>query len=529
MPVVGIDLGTTYSAVSYLDDMKKPLIARNAESSNVTPSVVFFETRDNIVVGEQAKNVSEAYPERTVEFVKNHMGQTGVGHEWPLHGETYRPEQISAMILRKLKADAEQDMGKPITGAVITVPAIFGEAERNATRQAAAIAEIEVIDILDEPVAAALSYGLAQGSGKKKTETILVYDLGGGTFDVTIMRVSQNEFSMLYTDGDRQLGGKLWDDEIMTHVAKAFERKHGTDPHDSPESCQTLRIAAEQAKRALTSRAKAAINCNHAGNSLRVEIGRDEFEQMTARLLKRTETVCQMVMDATVKKGHLEGWEDIDQVLLVGGSSRMPQVPAMVEKLTGKEPRLLDPDLAVAKGAALYSEMKVRRVAEEARDTSELERHGIDPTTVKLIPTAKVNRVCSFALGTKVRDGDSEAFINSILIQRNSTLPAKQKDTFVTIKDSQRSIHIEILEGDDPDPEHCVKIGEGIITGIPAGLPKNSPLDITVELNDESTIRVHAIETTHGTSCTFTLEREVGLDKATIQKAAKELARKTVA
>lgn len=526
MPVVGIDLGTTYSAVAYLDEMKKPLIAPNAEGDNFTPSVVYFETRDNIVVGKEAKNVSQADPHLSVEFAKNFMGKD---HSWPIHGEKHRPENISAIILRKLKADAEQHLGQPITGAVITVPAIFGEAERNATREAAAIAQIEVIDILDEPVAAALSYGLAQGPGAGKSETILVYDLGGGTFDVTIMRVSQNEISMLYTDGDRQLGGKLWDDEIMNYVAAAFEKEHGADPHDDPGSCQTLRNAAEQAKRSLTSKEKAVIKCDHAGKSLRVELTRSEFEKMTARLLERTETVCQIAVDKVAEKGKIRGWDSIDHVLLVGGSSRMPQVPSMVQRLSGKEPKLLDPDLAVAKGAAVYSEMKLLRLAKESGDDSALARHGIDAADAALLPRTKVSRVCSFALGTKVRSGDSEQFVNAMLIERNSPLPAKGKDTFYTIEDGQRGILIEILEGEDPDPEHCTHLGKGSITGIPPGLPKGSPVEVTVKLDDESVIDVHAVETTHRTTCAFTLKRDVGQDKTAIRKAANELARKTVA
>jgi molecular chaperone DnaK len=517
MPVVGIDLGTTYSAVAYLDDAKKPIVVPNAEGGNFTPSAVYFETSDNIVVGEQAKNVSEVDPHLVVQFVKNFMGKK---HTWNIHGRDHRPEIISAMILRKLKADAGQNLGQPITGAVITVPAIFGEAERNATREAAAIAAIEVIDILDEPVAAALSYGLAQRPGTKKGENVLVYDLGGGTFDVTIMRVSENEISMLYTDGDRQLGGKLWDDEIMNHVATVFGKQHGTDPHDDPVSCQTLRNAAEQAKRGLTSKEKTILKCDHAGKSVRIEITRDEFEKMTARLLNRTETVCANTLAKVVEKGELGGWQSIDQILLVGGSSRMPQVPEMVRRLTGKEPKLLDPDLAVAKGAAIYSEMKLFRVAKETGDESALERHGIDASDAALLPRSKVNRVCSFALGTKVLDGDTRKYINSILVGRNAPLPAKGKDSFVTTEDNQRAVRIEILDGEDPDPEHCITIGQGAITNIPAGLPKGSPLDITVELTDESLIHVHAIETTHGTSCTFELKREVGLDKNAIQKAS---------
>jgi len=532
MPVVGIDLGTTYSAVAYLDEMKKPLIAPNSEGANITPSVVYFESATNIIVGEHAKNVSEAYPDLVVEFVKNHMGQAGDSHKWTFHEQEYRPETISAMILRKLKKDAEENVGQPITGAVVTVPAIFGEAERKATRDAAAIAQIEVIDILDEPVAAALSYGLAR-AGSRKTENILVYDLGGGTFDLTIMRVSDNEISMLHTDGDRQLGGKLWDDEIMNHVGELFEKQHGADPHDSPDSLQSLRLAAESAKRQLTQKEKAALKCDHAGKSLRVEITREEFERMTAHLLKRTETISELAVNEIVSKGRLRGWDDISQILLVGGSSRMPQVSAMIRRISGKEPKLLDPDLAVAKGAALYSEMKLLRLARDTGDKRALAQHGIDAADEALLPKAKVTRVCSFALGNKTLvsepDAPKKEYMNSILIERNTPLPAQGKGTFYTVEDGQRIVRIEVLEGEDPEPDHCVKLGEGFIKGIPPGLPKSSPLEVTFELNDESLIHVHAVETTHGTSCTFELKRATGQDDVAIRRATQELARKTVA
>jgi molecular chaperone DnaK len=461
------------------------------------------------------------------------MGFSGVGNTWDFDGETYGPEKVSAIILRKLKKDAEESLGSEITGAVITVPAIFGEAQRTATREAAAIAGLEVINILDEPVAAALNYGLARGGSKRKAQNILVYDLGGGTFDLTVMRVSDNEVTMLYTGGDRRLGGKLWDDQLMQHVSDAFVKQHGSDPLQSPDSRQSLRIAAENAKRQLTQKDKAAIKCDHSGKTLRVEITREQFENLTADLLKRTETICELAMSEMQGKGTLDGWSDIDQVLLVGGSSRMPQVPEMMKRLTGKEPQLFEPDLAVAKGAAIFSEMELLRIARTTGDESGLERHGLDAKDAALLPKAKVTRVCSFALGNKVQITDDGVepveYENSVLIEKNSPLPAKNKGTFYTVKDDQRAVLITVLEGEDPDPERCIKVGEGTIRRIPAGLPKQSPIDVTFELTDESLIRVTAVETTHGTSLTFELRRDAGISAAGVQRAAQELAKKTVA
>jgi molecular chaperone DnaK len=257
---------------------------------------------------------------------------------------------------------------------------------------------------------------------------------------------------------------------------------------------------------------------------------REKFEELTARLLRRTEIVCQSAMEKAVKSGRLGGWKDIHQVLLVGGSSRMPQVPALVRQITGKEPKLLDPDLAVAKGAALYSEIKPYLLAKETGDTSALERYGIDAEAADAhLPKTKVTRVCSFALGVRTRKGDTDEFENSILIARNSPLPAKGSNLFGTSEESQRAIQIDVLEGEDPDPEHCTRIGGDFIRGIPAGLPKNSPVEVTFELTDESCIRVHAIETTHGRELRCELKREVGQDAGAIRKAASQLAQKTVA
>jgi molecular chaperone DnaK len=536
MPVVGIDLGTTYSEVAVLDEMKKPVVVPNAEANNTTPSVVFFEDKNNIVVGEHAKNSSEAYPDMVVQFVKNHMGFAGDGHTWNFFGEIYGPEKISAIILRKLKKDAEASLGKLITGAVITVPAIFGEQQRNATKEAAEIAGIEVIAILDEPVAAALNYGLARGAGTK-TQNILVFDLGGGTFDLTIMRVSENSIAMLYTGGDRMLGGKLWDDKIIEYVAAGFMEKYLSDPQHDKYAYQNLRIAAEHAKRQLTQMKKAAISCDHNGQTLRVEITRDKFEELTADLLARTETITDLALEAVVEKEGLRGWEDVHHVLLVGGSSKMPQISALLKRLSGKEPELFEPDLAVAKGAALFSEMELLRVARVTGDDSNLRVHGLTPGDAVLLPKAKISRVCSFAVGTKFIKNwsgqtlhpDEYEYGNEVLIPRNTSLPAKGKGTFSTIVPDQRRILVTVLDGDNPDPAHCDMLGEGVIKDIPTGLPAGSPMDVTFELTEESLIHVTAIETTHGTSVTFEVQRDVGLSPAAVKRAAQELACKTVA
>ena len=540
MTVVGIDLGTTYSAVARLDEMKKPDVLSNFEGTLFTPSVVYFENNQKVVVGEHAKNSSEIYPENVVEFVKNHMGSD---RTWNFFGESYSPSKISAIILQKLKQDAEEAMGKPVTGAVITVPAIFGEAQRNATREAAAIAGLEVISLLDEPVAAALNYGLAK-STNQSPQNILVYDLGGGTFDLTIIRLSLDKLTMLHTKGDRMLGGKLWDDKIIEYVATCFKEKHDDDPLDNLDTRQYLRLIAEKAKKQLTAKEKAAITCHYGGKMERVEITREIFEELTADLLERTETITALAIKALVEKGDITGWGDIDQVLLVGGASKMPQVSRMVQNLSGKKPRLADPDLAVAKGAALFSEMEIAKGFEETGDSSKLQEHGIGPDELALLPQKDVVPVCSFALGQKLRvvtsgngssgNGNEEVgrdgpqYVNQVLIHKNSQLPAHGKDVCFTIYPNQSSVKITVLEGDDPDPDRCFVIGEGAIVNIPDGLPAESPVEVEFTLTKESLIQVTAKELTYGTVCQFELKREQGQSEEALMKQVVELAQKQI-
>jgi molecular chaperone DnaK len=363
MAIVGIDLGTTMSAIARLDEMGKPQVISNSEGDLITPSVVLFEDKNNKVVGKVAKQSAVAYPDRVVEFVKNEMGKAT---KWEFFGEPYSPEDISAIILRRMKEDAEQTLGEPIERAVITVPAIFGEAERNATKSAGLIAGLDVIALLDEPVAAALSYGfgrdltpgpsppdssLGQRRGENVAQNVMVYDLGGGTFDLTVMRIAGNKITMLATDGDRRLGGRDWDDKIIEFVARQFETEHDVDPRSDLECFQDLRNRAEDAKKTLSRREQTRIICQYGGKTTRLELTRDKFNELTADLLSQTETTCQVVVSKLQESGKLPGgWADIHHVLLAGGSTRMLQTQEMLRRISGKEPEMLEVDLVGDEG-----------------------------------------------------------------------------------------------------------------------------------------------------------------------------------
>ncbi len=526
MAIVGIDLGTTMSAIARLDEMGKPQVIPNSEGDLITPSVVLFEDKTNKVVGKVAKQSSVAYPDRVVEFVKNEMGKAT---KWEFFGEPYSPEDISAIILRRLKADAEQTLGEPVERAVITVPAIFGEAERNATKSAGRIAGLDVIALLDEPVAAALSYGFGRETGSDEAQNVLVYDLGGGTFDLTVMRIAGNKIKMLATDGDRRLGGRDWDDKIIEFVARQFEAEHGVDPKADLECFQDLRNRAENAKKTLTRLRQTRIICQYGGKTSRVELTREKFNELTADLLSQTETTCQVVVSSLQASGKLPGgWGDIHHVLLAGGSSRMLQVQEMLGRISGKTPEMLEVDLVVAQGAALYSVMKVIQEAEETGKTAELEKLGLPAGVEDLLARKEVTRVCSFALGIVALD-EKRREQNAVLIERNTELPADKTRPLGTSEDNQTEILITVLEGEDRDPALCLKLGEGHITEIPSGLPKSSPVDITFRLTDESRVEVTAVEKTHGKRCQFELAREVGKSEVEIEEARRRLAMDKVA
>jgi molecular chaperone DnaK len=438
---VGIDLGTTFSAVAVVDDFGKPVVLKNADGQTTTPSVVFFDP-PNYVVGETALQSTLSDPERVVQFIKRFMGQPN--YRVRIGDRAYSPEFVSALILRKIVQDAQNELGDEITRAVITVPAYFTEMQRHATYEAGQMAGLQVMRIINEPTAAALSYGINRvASGQTKERKCLVYDLGGGTFDVTILSVSGEQLNVLSIGGDHRLGGKDWDDRIISYVEEQIKLQHNVDISDDVELIAELRLKATAAKRQLSGRNSVPISIKVPGPDkdashaipVKIEVTRDTFNRITADLLGRTEMLLRAVMDKAGMK-----WADIDDVLLVGGSSRMPMVGDMIERVSGKKPTLHDPDECVAKGAALQAALLDK------------DDH---------VPQVSVGHVLAHSLGVAVM-ANGKPTIDHI-IPSLSPLPCTQvRHGYTTTVDNQSFVQIRVYEGESTDPESYGKGPVGV-------------------------------------------------------------------
>jgi molecular chaperone DnaK len=467
-PAVGIDLGTTFSVLSVLDDLGRPQTLINAEGDKITPSVVFFEG-DNVVVGKEAAKALATDAEQVAELAKRDLGNRFFHRT--IGGRQYPPEALQAFILNKLRRDAEKQVG-PIAKAVITVPAYFDEVRRKATQDAGYIAGLEVMDIINEPTAAAVAFGFQQGfmrpdQADTATRKILVYDLGGGTFDVTVMEIGGRKFTALATDGDVQLGGKDWDQRLVDFVAEEFIRKHGVDPREEPNAHGRLWRECEDAKRTLSARTKASIACDYRGHAVRVEVTRQTFHELTQDLLDRTSfTTKQTLLAAGLT------WADIDRVLLVGGSSRMPAVVEMLKQLSGMEPDCsVSPDEAVAHGAALHAGLLLAH--HEGKS-----------------PEFHIKNVNSHSLGVVAMDATTKRSRNAILIPRNTPLPVVARRIFKTQKAEQRSILVQIVEGESLSPDDCSALGKCSVRDLPPSLPAQTPIEVRFRYEENGRLTV---------------------------------------
>ncbi|HEX4592465.1 MAG TPA: Hsp70 family protein [Gemmataceae bacterium] len=496
--IVGIDLGTTFSAVAALDERGRPTTVPNRDGELLTPSAVLIADGE-AVVGQPALDVALEQPDQVATIIKRRMGQPDYGR--PIAGRQFRPETLSAIILRKLVQDAETRLG-PIRRAVITVPAYFDDTRRKATQDAGRIAGLEVLDILDEPSAAALAFSL-QGpdAAPGPTKTVLVYDLGGGTFDVTLVRLARRHFQTLAIEGDVQLGGKDWDDRIVAYVADQFRERYGDDPRSDRQSLVLLQAAAERAKRTLSRLPQTTITCTHAGWVLSVPLSREQFEGLTRDLLTRTRlTVQQLLRQANV------GWEQVHRILLVGGSTHMPMTAAMLRDLSGKEP---DHSLAVsevvARGAALHAGIILTRTGDESESTEEL------------ADIVEVN-VTAHSLGVEVRHDGRK--INDVLIAKNTQIPAAGARVYSTVRHNQRRVRVGILQGEAHQAEACIRIGECWIDDLPPGLPARSPVEVRCGCAANGLVEVLATDLTSGRAARATVHRTGGLTDAEIEREA---------
>ena len=520
--VVGIDLGTTFSAIAHVNEYGKPEIIPNAESERITPSVILFD-EDLVVVGETAKENAIAEPELIVEFVKREMGKSKAEYFRSFDGpvgalcKEYGPAELSALILKKLTQDAEGYLGEKITDAVITVPAYFHDAEREATRNAGIIAELNVLQVLNEPTAAALAYGIDQlGSD----QNVFVFDLGGGTFDVTVMKVSESAIQMIATNGDHRLGGKDWDDKIIRYVADLFQVEHGEDPLRDLRAYQDLQNRVVDAKKALSRRPRTSIVCQYDGKSTRVDLTREKFEELTADLLEKCRSLCEVVL-AEAKMT----WDHIDTVLLVGGSTRMPMVREMLAEISGKEinPMEVNPDEVVALGAAIQGTL--RQISEGA--AAELPDAVVD-RFIGADGEAKVTVTdgATHNLGLVIRNAQDDEIVH-VMIPKMTTVPCEMADEFGTVRANQSSVLIRVVQGLEQDQQETDgitfeehKLGECLL-GLPSGLPRGARIDVTYKYNLDQTLEVTA-QGPDGRVAKATIERRT-LDVEAVAQAAKNL------
>lgn len=483
---VGIDLGTTNSVVSILEG-GEPTVIQNAEGARTTPSVVGFSKTGEPLVGEVAKRQAVTNPDRTIASVKRHMGTNWTTD---IDGKTYTPQQISALILAKLKRDAEDYLGESVTDAVITVPAYFGDAERQATKEAGEIAGLNVLRIVNEPTAAALAYGL---DNEKDEQTVLVYDLGGGTFDVSVLEIADGVFEVKSTSGDTRLGGDDWDQAIIDWMVKEFKNANGVDLSADKMARQRLKEAAEAAKKELSSAQQTSINlpfitANENGPlHLEMTLTRSAFQNMTDDLLKRTRAPFeQAIKDAGITAS------DIDSVILVGGSTRMPAVTDLVRELTGgKEPNKgVNPDEVVAVGAALQAGV----LRGEVKDVLLLD-------------------VTPLSLGVETKGG-----IMTKMIERNTTIPTRHSEIFTTSADNQSQVEINVLQGEREMAAYNNSLGKFVLDGIPP-MPRNTPqIEVTFDIDANGIVNVSAKDKATGKEQKVTITGNSALPREEIDK-----------
>lgn len=508
--VFGIDLGTTYSCIAHVDEYGQATTIPNMEGDRITPSVILFDGSSR-VVGKEAKNVALMYPDQIVETVKRYMGQADWVHFYD--GVEYRPEEISSYILRKVAGDAEMALGRPVTDVVISCPAYFGINEREATARAGEIAGLNVRSIINEPTAAAIAYGLHEG----QDQIVLVYDLGGGTFDITMIEIKVGEINVIATGGDHRLGGRNWDEVVIGYLAEQWQALTGSleDPLDDKETVQDLFGKAEQAKKSLSAREQTSVAVTHAGQREKITLTRETFNDLTGQLLERTIEYTHNMLKEAEKKGHTH----FDQFLLVGGSTRMKQVAERLVAEFGIEPRMVDPDEIVAKGAALYGqklaideEIKIRieswgvtEVDEAPQEMIERAQQEVADETGFVLPSVKhlselsIKNVTSRSFGVEAISRATNETIVSNLIKFNDQVPANATQRFGTVHPNQENANIRILENivseDTAELDESEEIGNALLP-LPPGLPADAPIEITFQLDEQGRLHATALDLT---------------------------------
>lgn len=485
---IGIDLGTTNSVVAVMEG-GKPTVIANAEGSRTTPSIVGFSKSGERLVGQLAKRQAILNPDRTIISIKRHMGED---YKKNIDGKDYTPQEISAMILRKLADDASNYLGEKVTSAVITVPAYFNDAQRQATKDAGKIAGLDVLRIVNEPTAAALAYGLE----KEKSEKVLVFDLGGGTFDVSILEIGDGVHEVLSTSGDTHLGGDDFDQKIIDWLCEEFKKQEGIDLKADKQAMQRLKEAAEKAKCELSSVVETNINLPfitadaNGPKHLDISLTRAKFEELSRDLLERCKTpVENAIKDAGISKS------DIDEVVLVGGSTRIPAVQALVKQYTGKDPnQSVNPDEVVAVGAAIQAGV----LAGEVKDIVLLD---VTPLT----------------LGIETLGG-----VMTPLVQRNTTIPVSKSQVFSTADDNQTAVDIHVLQGERPMARDNKSLGMFRLDGIPPAMKGMPQIEVTFDIDANGIVNVTAKDKATNKEQKITITNSSNLSEADIDKMVKE-------
>ncbi|MCL2073556.1 MAG: Hsp70 family protein [Marinilabiliaceae bacterium] len=536
--IFGIDLGTTYSCIAYVDEHGKPTIVPNKDNELTTPSVVCFESKESIIVGSEAKNMLKTDPEKVVTLIKRKMGDEN--YLFTANENDYKPEEVSAYILKKLVKDASDSVGYEVKDVVITCPAYFGLNEREATKRAGEIAGLNVKSIINEPTAAALAYGI----DKLNDQTILVYDLGGGTFDVTMIQISPQNIEVKVTGGEHNLGGKNWDDRLMAYFADKFKDETNVeeDIFANAETYGDLQINSEVAKKSLSTREKTKVAILYGTDRANIEITKEKFDEITIDLAERTVNLTNKMLDDAK---DLKGIETFDKILLVGGSTKIPQIKEVLTRNFPNVPiETFDPDESVAKGAAIYghqlalkSEIIKKAAQIMGKSETDINLYDIPDNVWKQIeekfendgflpPKRKdikeIKNVISKSFGIEAYDNNNNKIVSNI-IKIQSEIPFCCTKRYKTYEANQNNIKISVFENnkreDHTDVATSTEIGEGIIEGLPPNLPAGSPVEVTFKISEEGLLEVNAVEKTANNEVNFSIEIASAMSEEELAKA----------